>query len=227
MLFTDIRGQIKWFVGLLISYWAALELIPVPGFGAGQLTAEASLVGYVDRLLIPGRLFLGVHEPEGLLSTVPAAATALAGALCGHLLRTGPQTKSQKATLLAGAGVAALGVGWVWALVLPLNKNLWTSSFVVYTAGWSLLLLALFYYLIDVRRWHRWAFFFTVIGVNSILIYTAGRVIDFGYATGFFLDGLLQDVDEAAATFIWWLGFIAVEWLFLWWLHRREIFLRI
>ena len=88
VLNTRRRAQVAWFVSLLLGYWAAMTLIPVPGHGAGQLTVDGSLAGYLDRLLIPGRLHLGVHDPEGLLSTIPAISTALLGAFAGHLLRS-------------------------------------------------------------------------------------------------------------------------------------------
>ncbi len=227
VLYFGVRAQVVWLVGLLLGYWMALTLIPVPDIGAGVLTPEGSLVGYVDRALLPGTLFGGGHDPEGLLSTVPAVGTGLAGALVGHFLRTSPRPRTQQAALVAATGVGALALGWLWGLLLPVNKNLWTSSFVLITAGWSMLALALFFYVIDARGWRRWSFFFIVIGANSILIYLAGRVIDFGHATNFFLDGPLRNVSEQTATVLWWMGFIAVEWIFLWFLYRRRIFLRV
>ena len=152
VLNTRRRGQAYWFVGLLLGYWAPMKLIPVPGYGAGQLTVEGSLAAYVDRLLIPGRLYLGVHDPEGLLSTIPAISTALLGAFAGHLLRAEipGTTRQRKALLLGGGGAVCLVRGYVWGFAFPINKNLWTSSFVLFASGWSLLLLALFYGVIDV-----------------------------------------------------------------------------
>ena len=226
---TRLRGQVMWFVGLLVGYWAAMKLIPVPGFGAGQLTLEGSLAGYVDRMLLPGRLYLGVHDPEGLLSTIPAISTALLGVFAGTLLRRDLPgvTRQRKALLLAGAGVAGLVLGYLWGFAFPINKNLWSSSFVLFAGGWSLLLLALFYLVIDVWGYTRWAFFFVVIGMNSILIYMAGGFIDIAYTTNFFFEGLLSSFGEPAQRVLWWIGFVLVEWAFLYFLYRKKTFLRI
>ncbi len=228
VLFTRVKGQARWLVGLLAGYWLALRFVPVPGAdGAGPFTQEGSLVGWVDRALVPGQLFLGDHDPEGLLSTLPAIGSALAGALCGHLLRRPDWTAERKTVALLGAGAASVAAGALWHPWFPVNKNLWTSSFVLVTAGLSMLLLGVFYYVIDGRGWRRWAFPLQVIGANSILIYLAGHVIDFGYATDFFLGGLLGHLSDEAGTMVFWLGFLAVEWLFLWVLYRRRIFLRV
>ncbi len=229
VLNTRWRAQVAWFASLLLGYWAAMTLIPVPGHGAGQLTVDGSLAGYLDRLLIPGRLHLGVHDPEGLLSTIPAISTALLGAFAGHLLRSrhAGVTAVRKVWILIGAGAVGLLSGALWDLVFPINKNLWTSSFVLYAGGWSLLLLAAFYAVIDVWGKRRWAMFFIVIGMNSILIYMAGLIVDFGHSTDFFLQGLLRPFSEPARATLWWSGFVLVEWGFLYLLYRKRVFLRI
>ncbi len=229
VLNTKLRGQIAWFAGLLLGYWAAMTLIPVPGFGAGQLTQEGSLAGYIDRSLIPGRLHRVVHDPEGLLSTIPAISTALLGVFAGTLLRGDlvAVSRERKALLLAAGGGACLVSGYLWGFLFPINKNLWSSSFVLFAGGWSLLLLALFYFVIDVRGHTRWAFFFVVIGMNSILIYMAGRAIDFAYTTDFFFEGLLSPLSGPGARLLWWIGFILIEWSFLYFLYRKKTFLRV
>ena len=232
VLNTRLRGQVMWFVGLLVGYWAAMKLIPVPGFGAGQLTMDGSLAGYVDRMVLPGRLYRGVHDPEGLLSTIPAISTALLGVFAGTLLRRDlsdlpGMTRQRKALILAAAGVAGLLLGYVWGFAFPINKNLWSSSFVLFAGGWSLLLLALFYLVIDVWGYTKWAFFFVVIGMNSILIYMAGSFIDFAYTTNFFFEGLLSPIEGPAQRVLWWMGFVLVEWTFLYFLYRKKTFLRI
>lgn len=223
------RGQALWAVGLLLGYWAAMVLIPVPGYGAGVLTVEGSLAGYIDRMLIPGRLYLGVHDPEGLFATLPAISTALLGVMAGHLLRLDADRVDpvRKVIYLAGAGVACLALGYVWGLAFPVNKNLWTSSFVLVAGGWSLLLLALFYGVIDVWGRRRWAFFFTVIGMNSILIYMAHHFIDFGYTADFLFGGLLQVFPEDLRLALWWTAYVGIAWLFLYYLYRQRLFLRV
>jgi predicted acyltransferase len=229
VLNAKLRARIAWFFGLLIGYWAAMKLIPVPGFGAGQLTVDGSLAAYIDRLLIPGKLYLGVHDPEGLLSTIPAISTALLGTFAGYFLRHEfPGTDGlRKALILAGTGLLCLLAGWVWGFVFPINKNLWTSSFVLFAGGWSLLLLALFYLVIDVWGKRKWAFFFVVIGMNSILVYMAGSIIDFAYTSDFFLLGIIQPLSESAREMVSWIGYVAVEWGFLYFLFRKKIFLKI
>ena len=229
VLNTELRARVIWFFGLLLGYWAAMKLIPVPGFGAGQLTVEGSLAAYIDRLLVPGKLYLEVHDPEGLLGTVPAISTALLGTFAGHFLRRDFPGISggRKALFLAGAGVVCLLAGWVWGFAFPINKNLWSSSFVIYAGGWSLFLLALFYAVIDVWGKRKWAFFFVVIGMNSILVYMAGSIIDFAYTSDFLLLGLIQGLSESAKEMISWIGYVLVEWVFLYFLFRKKIFLKI
>ncbi len=228
VLNTRVRGQVLWFAGLLLGYWAAMKLIPVPGHGAGVLTMEGSLAGFIDRHLIPGKLYRGVHDPEGLLSTIPSIGTALLGALAGHWLRYARGAGFLQALLLIAAGAACIGLAKLWNGWFPINKNLWSSSFVLYAGGWSLMLLAVFYLLIDVWGFRRWAFFFVVIGLNPITIYfTNGRLIDYNAPVHFLFDGALRYVAEPWRPVLFGLGVIAVEWLFLYFLYRKRVFLRV
>jgi predicted acyltransferase len=226
VLNTRVRGQLIWIGGLLVGYWAALKFIPVPGFGAGDLDPGHTLTDFVDRSLIPGRLYRGDRDPEGLFGTIPAIATALAGAVTGQLLKSERYSGYTKTAFMAVAGVVSLGVAALWNLDFPINKNLWSSSFVLHCAGLSLLLLALFYLVIDVWRLRAWTFFFVVIGSNSILAYLAREFVDFGFTARFFFGGVLKNTGEyhellsaVAVTF--------VEWLLLYLLYRKRIFLRI
>lgn len=226
VLNTTWRGQLMWLAGLLVGYWAALKFVPVPGFGAGDLQPGHTLTDYVDRLLIPGRLHAGDRDPEGLLATIPAIGTALAGALTGAFLKDERRGGYFKAAAMAVVGLVCLGLARLWNLNFPINKNLWTSSFVLHCAGWSLLFLALFYLVIDVWRWRRWAFFFVVIGMNSILIYLSEKFIDYAYAADFFFGGMLKfagDFKPLAGA----IAVVAVEWLLLYLLYRKKIFLRV
>jgi predicted acyltransferase len=125
------------------------------------------------------------------------------------------------------AGVACVGVGWVWNLVLPVKPTFWTSSFVLVAGGWSLLALSLFYWIIDVQNWRRWAFFFVVIGMNSILIYLAGKVIDFEHAATYLFGGLLKFFSEPIQAVGAIIAFLAVKWLFLYFLYKKKAFLRV
>lgn len=221
------RVQYGIFAGILLGYWALLMLVPVPGFGAGNLTMEGSLVGYVDRMLMPGRLYKVVHDPEGLLSTLPAICTGLLGIFAGTVLRQHGVSDGRKLQKLALAGVVCVALGWLWNLVFPVNKNLWTSSFVLVAGGWSLLALSLFYWIIDVKHWRRWAFFFVVIGMNSILIYLAGHVIDFEHSAHYLFGGFLNFFSEPIRAVGGVLAFLAVKWAFLYFLYQKNVFLRV
>jgi predicted acyltransferase len=217
-------ARLGWVAALLLGYWAALELGPGPGFGAGNLAPGATLTDWIDRELLPGRLHRGVRDPEGILGTLPAVATALLGVLAGEWLRREDVAPPGKVVGLALAAAACLALGATWALVLPLNKNLWTSSFVLWTAGWSLALLALFYLVIDVWKLRRWAFFFEVIGLNAIAIYLLRGFVDFDVLAALLLAG------KGAAKLHPALlagGGLALAWLVLYALHRARIFFRV
>lgn len=226
-LYTGWRAQVMWFAGILIGYWLLLKFNAAPGFAAGDLTREGNFASYVDRLLLPGKLYEGIHDPEGILSTVPAISTALLGILAGTVLRAGKFSESKKAGYLAIGGVISLLLAQLWALDFPLNKNLWTSSFVLHVGGLSLLLLSLFYYTIDVLGYKRWSYFFRIIGMNSILIYISGRFIDWDYATDGFFHWLGQLVGDPFNVVVMAVCLVFVKWLFLWVLYRAKIFLRV
>ena len=226
VLNTRTRGQLLWIAGLLVGYWAALKFIPVPGYGAGDLTPGHTLTDYVDRSLIPGHLYRGDRDPEGLLGTIPAIATALAGAVTGQFLKSSRLSGYLKTAAMVVAGIASVGLATLWNLDFPINKNLWSSSFVLQCAGLSLLFLALFYLVIDVWQLRRWTFFFVVIGSNSILAYLARQFVDFGFTADFFFGGAIKYTGQYQEL----LAAIAVlftEWLLLYVLYRKQIFLRI
>ncbi|GAB2765969.1 DUF5009 domain-containing protein [Rhabdobacter roseus] len=228
-LYASRRGQWVWFGGILVGYWLLMTLVPVPGCGAGLLTMECNPASYLDRLLLPGRLHKGIHDPEGVLSTLPAIATGLMGTFAGNVLRTNEQalSKRHKALYLVAAGVVALLSAQLWNFVFPINKQLWTSSFTLFAGGWSLLLLALFYGIIDILRWHHWTFFFLVIGTNSIVIYLVGKFIDFEYTAEAIFGGLLGFLAEPARAVGAVVIYVLVQWSFMYLLYRNKLFLRI
>ena len=161
-------------IGLLLLYWAMMALIPVPGIGAGVYTPAGNLSGYIDRLILPNEDAWCCYQPygdsEGILSTIPAISTCMFGMLTGHWLRS-DRTQSQKLGGLFLVGIVMIIIALLWSLVFPINKYIWTSSFVFITGGINILLVGIFYGIIDVLGWKRWAIFFTIIGMNSILIY--------------------------------------------------------
>ncbi|MDH4092543.1 MAG: DUF5009 domain-containing protein [Cyclobacteriaceae bacterium] len=226
-LYTKQRGQIIWFCGLLLGYWLLLLFNSAPGFPKGDLTMEGNFVSYLDRLIMPGKLYLGIHDPEGLVSTVPAIGTGLLGIYAGNLLKNSPLTMQRKALQLFVMGLIFLAVAQLWNTVFPINKNLWTSSFVLHVGGWSLLLLALFYYIVDILGYKKWAFFFVVIGMNSILIYMSGQFIRWRYTTEAIFQWLFQLVGDPISVLVYALCYVLVKWVFLYFLYRKNVFLRV
>ncbi len=228
VLHTRPRGQAITIAVLLLGYWALLALVPAPGSAAGDYSQYGNLAGYVDAHYLPGRIFkeyYGYGDNEGLLSTIPAVATALLGALAGHWLRS-DRSGVVKVLGLTGAGVVCLALGWAWGWKFPIIKNIWTSSFVLFAGGWSLLLLAFFYGVIDVLRFRAWAFFFVVIGANAITIYVLPHIIDFKHVARFFLGGVANHAG-AFGPVVLALGVLAAEWLLLLYLYRKRLFLRV
>ncbi|MFD0793044.1 acyltransferase family protein [Mucilaginibacter litoreus] len=226
-LFAGRRWQIAWFWIFIIGYWLLLKFTSAPGYPPGDLTMEGNFASYMDRLILPGKLYLKIHDPEGLFSTIPAISTGLLGILAGKLLKTGNQPKARKALILAAVGVVFLIIAQLWNLDFPINKNLWTSSFVMNVGGLSLLLLALFYYIIDVLGYKSWAFYFKVIGMNSILIYISSKFINWNYATAGFFGWLGDLVGDPWNIVVMAICFIMVKWAMLYFLYRKKAFLKV
>ena len=228
IMLTGIRGQAIVAGSILVVYWLIMWLVPVPGVPhADWATPAGNLAGYLDRHIIPLRFCCyPFGDNEGLLSTLPAISTCLLGVLAGHWLRSSQYSPQRKAQGLAVAGVASLFVGWLWSLQFPIIKNVWSSSFVLWAGGWSLLLLALFYWIIDVRGYQRWSFFFKVIGMNAITIYLVDRFFRFDVITDVFLHGL-RPVFGHYDPVIWSSCVVFTGWLFLYFLYRQKIFLRV
>lgn len=225
MLFTGVRGQIAAFVGILLGYWGLMALVPVPGIGAGVLTPEGNLAGYIDRLLLPGRFCCYEHgDNEGVLSTIPAVATALLGVLSGHWLR-GTASPERKAAGLAIGGLASLVVGGVWGIVFPINKLMWTSTYVLWAGGWSLLLLSFFYFVMDVKGYTKWAFPFVVIGMNAILIYLLNGLFDLEFIPIWLTTPLASVLGEFRDV-VTAIGEFAIKWGLLYGLYRLGWFLK-
>jgi predicted acyltransferase len=214
------------FIGILFLYWAILMLIPVPGVGAGILTPDKCIVGYVDRLLLPGKFYFKDYDPEGILSTLPAIGTALLGIFCGYHLNR-KMNEYHKTAQLFIAGAILVAIGWLWNMVLPINKNIWTSSFAVFAGGWSIILLSIFYFLFDVLNWKKLAFPFVVIGLNSITIYLAQPILGLYTPHRFFFAGAAKyfppQIQESYLTFT----YIFVCWIFLYFLYKKKIFIKV
>ena len=218
-------------VVLLVGYWLLLKYIPAPDApGADPFSREGNLVGYIDRMLMPNHLYQkGLFDPEGLLSLMPAVVTAMLGMFTGEFVRLGEDkvSGSRKTVCMLLAALVLLGVGLLWSRVFPINKALWSSTFVLVVGAYSLGLFAIFYYLIDVKGWKKWTKFFEVIGLNSIAIYMAQRILPFGSVNKFFFNGLAGLCPEPVGKVILAVGYFALCWLFLWFLYRKKIFLKV
>jgi predicted acyltransferase len=231
-LFLKPRQLLYALVGILLGYWALLALVPVPGVGPANYNVDTNLAHWFDSKFLGGKKWNGAHDPEGILSTIPAIGTALLGVFAGLLMRDPARTPASRIKTLVIAGVSLLIVGFAWGAVFPIIKGLWTSSYVCVAGGWSALLLALFYWLIDVRGWSGWAKPFIWIGMNSIAVYLASNLINFGNLARRLTGGevtTLLDNTFRPGTGDLVNAFVAVGfciWL-AWLLQRRKIFLRV
>lgn len=223
---------------ILVGYWLLLRFVPAPDMPAGidPFSKEGNIVGYIDRCIFPAHIYYkGLFDPEGLLSTLPAVVTAMIGMTAGEFVRRPEEgsgfrrrlTGSRKAGYMALAAVFLLVAGVLWGIVFPINKNLWTSSFVCVVSAYSLGMFSLFYYIIDVRNNVKWTLFFRVVGLNSITIYMAQKVIDFTAVVQFFLGGLSSLCPEPIGALIATSGYLAACWLLTWFLYKKNIFLKI
>jgi predicted acyltransferase len=226
-LYSKERWQMFWFAFFIIGYWLLLKFTSAPGFPIGDLTMKGNFASYVDRSILPGRLYLGIHDPEGLFSTIPAISTGILGILTGILLKKGGITQMRKVAIMSAVGVIFLILAQIWNLDFPINKNLWTSSFVLHVGGLSLLLMALFYYIIDVKGYKKWAFYFRVIGMNSILIYISGHFIKWDYTNEGFFGWIGQLVGDPFNIVVMAICYVMVKWVFLYYLYTKKTFLRV
>jgi predicted acyltransferase len=226
-IYSKRTTQIIWFWALIIGYWLLLKFSSAPGFPPGDLTMQGNLASYIDRLIMPGKLYLGIHDPEGLTSTIPAISTGLLGILTGTYIKKGTHNGGRKSAWMAVAGVTFIIIALIWNFNFPINKNLWTSSFVCLVGGISLLFFSIFYYIIDVKGHKKWAFFFKVIGMNSILIYLSGHFIDWEFATNGFFKWLGQLTPVLYAPVVMAICYVAVKWAFLYFLYLKKVFLKV
>ncbi len=173
------RGLLWAFILLEGGYWALMTFVPVPGVGAGSYAMDANLANWIDVNYLPGMKWDVSRDPEGLLSTLPAIGSCLLGVFAGQLLQERSMESRHKPLWLIGAGILMVGAGYLWALQFPIIKQIWTSSFVLVTGGYSAILLGVFYQIIDVWEWRRWSTVFVWIGTNAIALYMLGNVMNY------------------------------------------------
>jgi predicted acyltransferase len=225
LLNCGVRGQLVALAALLLGYWALIMLVPVPGYGAGILTADVNLPRYVDDLVLGGLRPVKWNFTWVLSLPLASSCIVLLGAIAGQTLKS---TKGPWAKLgwLTGAGAACLAASLVWSRWYPMIVNVTTGSWVLFVGAVGSGLLALFYLIIDVWGYRKWAFFFVVIGANSIAVYMAAHLFDFRHIGNVFVGGLAKwvgpwnNVVQTLAAFI-------VIWLILFWMYRKKTFIRV
>lgn len=177
-LYCSRRMQAAIAAGCLIGYWALMTFVPVPGFGPGVLEKVGNLEQYIDSMFLTGHMYRAtrIYDPEGILSTIPAIGTILAGILTAHLLRSRLQPLEKLAWMSFAGNVCILGGLW-WGLSFPINKNIWTSSYALLMAGLALAVFGSFYWLVDIKGWKSWARPLVIYGSNAIAVYVMAGVI--------------------------------------------------
>lgn len=232
-------------VACLVGYWILMRFVPVPGFGmpgrdVPLLDHDGNIVAWLDRQIFSAKhLYEGTRDPEGLLSMIPAFGTTLIGVLAGLFLRSSTRSDSRKALGLAVAGVSGVVLGLIWNPWFPLNKKLWTSSFVLYAAGWSLLILAAFWFLVQVRNYTRGTWVLQVFGTNAIAAYVLSEVMadclenvrvgdhsSVLHWTAVHIAALMPSF-PALGSLAYSLLYVLVCWLIVLPLYRKKIFIKI
>ncbi|MBE0378632.1 transmembrane glucosamine N-acetyltransferase NagX [Pseudoalteromonas prydzensis] len=226
---TSIRTQVFTAIGLLLGYWLLMCFIPVPGGVAGDLSAAGSWNAWFDTHFLPGISYQNRPvDPEGILSSFPAVINAMIGVFAGQLISRAQQIGEWKtASLLFIAGVISVCLGWLWDLQFPVNKELWTSSFVLVTVGWSAILLAAFYVLVDILNGQKLAYPFVIIGANSIIIYLASSLVDWTYISRSVFGGFINAAPELWQPLFGVIALLLVQILVLHWMYKRKIFVSV
>lgn len=223
---TTIKSRLFWLFGILGGITILQQLVPVAGFGAGAFTPEGSINAWIDQHFLPGRLIYGTYDPEGVLCIISAVSVTLMGTFAGVLLRDKRIHPNKKTVILIISGASLVLIALALSPVYPIIKKIWTVPFNLLTAGISSLLLAAFYFVIDVKSRNNWILFFKVIGMNSITIYLGGRIIDFWHASEFLLGSFAAILGSYGEVLIV-VGVISIEWAFLYYLYKNKIFLRV
>ncbi|HTY87692.1 MAG TPA: heparan-alpha-glucosaminide N-acetyltransferase domain-containing protein [Candidatus Acidoferrum sp.] len=226
--FFKTRGRIIWCVSLLVGYWLVMTWVPVPGGAAGNFAEGQNLANWVDKQYLPLRKWDGDHDPEGLLSTLPAIANCLLGVFAGGLLRDGKRSDLTKVAWLAVAGLILVALGWLWNFQFPVIKKIWTSSFVLVACGYSCLLLGAFHLVIEAWGWRAWAQPFVWVGMNPITIYLFCNLVDVRQIAQRFVGGDFNRLGlgrygELAVALVQ----MAITFGICRFLYRRKIFLRV
>lgn len=213
---------------ILIGYWL-LCMIPAPDVAGtvDSLSKDGCLAGWVDRMLFPGHLCYGNFDPEGLLSTLPATVTAMLGMFTGDFIRKDGLGDNRKTLYMLGAAAVLLVTGLVWANWFPINKKLWTSTFTLVVGAYSIAMLALFFWIIDVKGHKGWALPLKVVGMNSLLCYFLPSIVNINSSVKFFFGGIMSLVPEQWVPVISNFAFLLTCWAILFLCYKKKIFLKV
>ena len=245
----DWRRRIAICASILVGYWLLLRLVPAPDVaslpvptvpewqGTGPFSLLGNLCGYVDRRLLPGHFYTfsdaagrGIFEEDGILHNVAAVATAMLGVFAGEIVRMPPERASgrRKVLLLLGSALACLALTVAWLPHCPVVMKIWSPTFVLANGVWSFALLAVFYWIIDVRGWRRWSLVLRMIGMNSIAIYLVNRSGLMQPVAKYFFGGTASLCDSPGyPSFVLSAGVLSLNILLMYWLYRRKVFFKV
>jgi predicted acyltransferase len=230
---TKLRGQIIWLVGLLTAYWLLMAFAPVPGYGAGHLDVERNFAHYIDRIALGAHNYHATKtwDPEGIVSTLPAIATAIFGLLCGYLLKS-EKSLRDKVMRMVLLGAALMAAGYVCNIWLPINKKLWTTSFCLFMAGLDFVLLAGFLWLVDIKGYQKLVKPLVIIGLNPITVYMLSELL----SEALDITGLHHTIYNAVfvpvaspynASLLWALAYTGLMYLAAWAMYKKGWIVRV
>lgn len=224
----SVKATVLWVAGILAGVSVMQLFVPVPGFGPGVFTPEGSINGYIDRLYLPGRLtyFNGIFDALGILSVVSAIGITLMGIIAGKILQDKAFSEYRKTGILALTGAILIPAAVILSPVYPIIKVCWTTTYNLLAGGISFLLIALFYLIIDVWGFKKWSFFFRIIGMNSLFIYLTGRIVPVDVITGFFAGWIIKPLGGFGEV-IGALVIVAAEWLLLYFMYKKNVFVKV
>lgn len=223
---TSIRTRIIWLVSILVGVSIVQLFIPVPGIGPGVLTPEGCINGYIDRHLLPGRLHKEIFDPEGILCNISAVGITMMGAITGSVLRIEKLNTYRRLGYLVAAGIAAIILALLLSPVYPVIKKCWTTTFNLLAGGISVLLMVLFYLIIDQWKLKRWAFFFAVFGMNALFIYLLNHMVEISEINKFIFGWLKRPLGEFRDVFFS-MSKLGLIFLLLYYMYLKKIFIRV
>ncbi len=235
-LMVGRRARVLITLSLVAGYWALMVTVPAPGHNAGDLSPMGNLASFIDRRLMLGHLWRPEWDPEGMLSTLPAIATALCGTFAAEWMRSGA-TRSRIPSVMFAGGCLGVALGLAWGTVFPINKNLWTSSFVAFTAGFAAILLAVCYWIVESHGLRRWAQPAASMGMNPLVIYIGSEIVGDLLGIWKFRNGVVAREwifrsltnlgSEKTASLLWAVTYVAVWFAVASLMYRKRIFIKL